>query len=84
MSDTFRESFGDKTKAAVKPDSEKTYLEQGVEAVKGKADSAASTAQPQSQKSYTQEIGDAVSGNSNENQTSLADKAKDALGMNKQ
>ncbi|WWC64874.1 uncharacterized protein I303_107488 [Kwoniella dejecticola CBS 10117] len=84
MSDAGRQSLTDKAGAALKPDSEKTYLEQGKDMLAGKADSAASSAQPQSQKSYTQEIGDAVSGNSNENQSSIADKAKDALGMNKQ
>ncbi|KAK4685774.1 hypothetical protein P7C73_g4366, partial [Tremellales sp. Uapishka_1] len=83
MSDTLRESFGDKAKAAAKPDSQKTYLEQGMDAVKGKTDSAASSAQPDSQKSYTQSAGDAISGNSNENSGSLMDKAKDALGVQK-
>ncbi|KAK6909189.1 hypothetical protein I203_103206 [Kwoniella mangroviensis CBS 8507] len=84
MSDTGRQSLTDKAGAALKPDSEKTYLEQAGDTIKGKSDSAASSAQPQSQKSFTQEIGDAVSGNQNENQSSIADKAKDALGINKQ
>lgn len=44
--------------------------------------SAASSLQPQSQKSTTQKAGDAISGNSNENQSSLLDKAKDTLGLN--
>ncbi|WRT69967.1 uncharacterized protein IL334_006958 [Kwoniella shivajii] len=83
MSDTGRQSLTDKAGAAMKPDSEKTYLEQGKDMLAGKSDSAASSAQPQSQKSFTQEAGDAISGNSNENQTSMADKAKDALGMQK-
>ncbi|WVQ75677.1 hypothetical protein IAR50_005306 [Cryptococcus sp. DSM 104548] len=77
MSDAARQSFTDKAGAALKPDSEKSYLEQAGDTIKGKADSAASSGQPQSQKSYGQEIGDAVSGNSNENQSSITDKAKD-------
>ncbi|WVQ83715.1 hypothetical protein IAT38_005859 [Cryptococcus sp. DSM 104549] len=81
MSDNARQSFTDKAGAALKPDSEKTYVEQAKDTITGKADSAASSAQPQSQKSTTQEIGDAFSGNSNENQSSLADKAKNAFGQ---
>jgi hypothetical protein len=36
---------------------------------------------PQSQKSTTQKVGDAVSSNSNENDQSLLDKAKNAVGL---
>ncbi|KAL0247024.1 hypothetical protein I308_104057 [Cryptococcus tetragattii IND107] len=82
MSDTGRQSLTDKAGAALKPDSEKSYLEQAKDTIGGKTDSAASTAQPQSQKSYTQEIGDAFSGNKNDNQESLTDKAKNAFGAN--
>ncbi|RXK36560.1 hypothetical protein M231_06170 [Tremella mesenterica] len=83
MSDTGRQSATDKAGAALKPDSEKSYLEQAGDAIKGKADSAASTAQPQSQKSYGQGAIDAISGNKNDNQESLMDKAKGALGVEK-
>ncbi|ORY33354.1 heat shock protein 9/12-domain-containing protein [Naematelia encephala] len=83
MSDTGRQSLGDKAEAAVKPDSQKTYLEQGKDMLAGKSDSAASSAQPDSQKSTTQSIGDSLSGNSNENSDSLMNKAKDTLGMQK-
>ncbi|ORX40482.1 heat shock protein 9/12-domain-containing protein [Kockovaella imperatae] len=82
MSDMGRQSFGDKAEAALKPDSQKSYLEQAKDTIAGKADSAASSAQPESQKSWTQQAGDAISGNQNENSGSLLDKAKDALGMN--
>ncbi|KAK0517693.1 hypothetical protein OC835_008079, partial [Tilletia horrida] len=61
----------------LKPDSQKSILEQGKE----KLDSAASSLQPESQKSTTQKIGDSVSGNSNQNQESLLDKAKNAVGL---
>ncbi|KAK1922302.1 heat shock protein 9/12-domain-containing protein [Papiliotrema laurentii] len=80
MSDFGRQSLGDKAGAAMKPDSQKSYLEQAGDAIKGKTDSAASTAQPESQKSYTQQAGDMLSGNKNDNQESLMDKAKNTFG----
>ncbi|KAG7566939.1 hypothetical protein FFLO_01318 [Filobasidium floriforme] len=68
MSDMGRQSLGDKASAAVKPDSEKSYVEQATDYVKGTLDSISSAAQPQDQKSTTQKIGDAVSGdNTNRN-----------------
>ncbi|KAJ9095587.1 hypothetical protein QFC21_005458 [Naganishia friedmannii] len=83
MSDMGRQSVTDKAGAALKPDSQKSVLEQGADMLKGKTDSAASTAQPESQKSFTQQAGDAVSGNSNQNSGSMMDKAKDAMGIQK-
>ena len=50
----------------------------------GKMDNAAGSMQPQGEKSYTQKAGDAFSGGhsaSTNNNSSLLDKAKDALGM---
>ncbi|KAJ9110021.1 hypothetical protein QFC20_003095 [Naganishia adeliensis] len=86
MSDMGRQSLGDKAGAALKPDSQNksppSYLEQGTDMLKGKADSAGSTAQPESQKSFGQQAGDAVSGNQNQNSESLMDKATNALGAN--
>ncbi|KAH9916936.1 heat shock protein 9/12-domain-containing protein [Amylocystis lapponica] len=81
MSDTGRQSLGDKASAALKPDSEKSTTEHWGDKLKGKSDSAASSAQPQSEKSTTQKMGDAFSGNSNETQPSMTQKAKNALGM---
>ncbi|KAF5357397.1 hypothetical protein D9758_005932 [Tetrapyrgos nigripes] len=83
MSDTGRQSLSDKATAALKPDSEKSTTEHLGDKFGGKADSAASTVQPQSEKSTTQKVGDTVSGNSNHDERSMTDKAKDALGMNK-
>ncbi|KAL9936387.1 hypothetical protein V8E36_004455 [Tilletia maclaganii] len=77
-SDAGRRDLTDQIGSNLKPDSQKSFVEQGKE----KLDSFASSAQPQSQKSTTQKIGDSVSGNSNENQSSLLDKAKDTLGLN--
>ncbi|TFK54469.1 hypothetical protein OE88DRAFT_1655144 [Heliocybe sulcata] len=81
MSDTGRQSLGDKAEAALKPDSQKSFTEHAGDKITGKADSAASTAQPQSEKSYTQRAGDTLSGNSNNNDASLMDKAKNAVGL---
>ncbi|KAK0551220.1 hypothetical protein OC846_003359 [Tilletia horrida] len=77
MSDAGRRDLTDQIGSNLKPDSQKSILEQGKE----KLDSAASSLQPESQKSTTQKIGDSVSGNSNENQDSLLSKAKQTLGL---
>ncbi|RPD54750.1 hypothetical protein L226DRAFT_570953 [Lentinus tigrinus ALCF2SS1-7] len=81
MSDTGRQSFTDKATAAIKPDSEKSTTEHFGDKFKGKTDSAASTLQPESEKSTSQQVGDAFSSNSNENQPSLTQKAKNAMGL---
>ncbi|WWD22018.1 hypothetical protein CI109_106506 [Kwoniella shandongensis] len=62
MADAGRESLTDKATSALKPDSEKTYVEQATDYVKGTLDSVASAVQPQQEKSTTQKIGDAVTG----------------------
>ncbi|KAH7913688.1 heat shock protein 9/12-domain-containing protein [Hygrophoropsis aurantiaca] len=81
MSDTGRQSMTDKAGSALKPDSQKSTTEHASDTVKGWSDSAASTVQPQGEKSTTQRMGDSVSGNSNDNQESFVDKAKNAVGM---
>ncbi|WWD00257.1 hypothetical protein V866_007166 [Kwoniella sp. B9012] len=62
MSDVGRESLTDKVTSAAKPDSEKSYVEQATDFVKGKLDAAASVAQPQEEKTTTQKVGDALTG----------------------
>ncbi|KAJ7047001.1 heat shock protein 9/12-domain-containing protein [Mycena alexandri] len=81
MSDTGRQSMTDKAGAALKPDSQKSTTEQMGDHFKGTGDSIASTFQPQSDKSGTQKVGDTFSSNSNNNDQSLLDKAKNAVGM---
>ncbi|OJA11722.1 hypothetical protein AZE42_02107 [Rhizopogon vesiculosus] len=81
MADTGRQSMTDKAASSVKPDSQKSMTEQASDKIKGMSDSTASTAQPQSQKSTTQRAGDTLSGNSNQDQESLTDKAKNAMGL---
>ncbi|EIW68608.1 hypothetical protein TREMEDRAFT_57155 [Tremella mesenterica DSM 1558] len=68
MSDAGRQDFTDKIGDAVKPNSEKTYLEQAQDTIKGALDSVASAVQPQKEKSTTQKVGDALTGdNTNKN-----------------
>ncbi|KAF8733693.1 hypothetical protein AX14_003622 [Amanita brunnescens Koide BX004] len=81
MSDQARQSVTDKVGAAVKPDSEKSLMEQVGDKSKGMADSVASTLQPNSGKSTSQQMTDSLSNNSNENQDSLMTKAKRAMGL---
>ncbi|KAJ7601958.1 heat shock protein 9/12-domain-containing protein [Mycena polygramma] len=83
MSDNSRQSRTDKASSALKPDSQKSTTEQMGDSVKGTGDSIASTLQPQSEKSTSQKAGDTLSGNSNNNDESLMNKAKDAVGMQK-
>ncbi|EIN11690.1 hypothetical protein PUNSTDRAFT_62830 [Punctularia strigosozonata HHB-11173 SS5] len=81
MSQGGRQSFTDKAGAALKPDSQKSNTEHAGDWTKGKMDSAASTVQPQSEKSGTQKMGDTFSGNSNNNDESMMQKAKNAVGL---
>ncbi|KAK8846709.1 hypothetical protein IAR55_005796 [Kwoniella newhampshirensis] len=60
MADAGRESLTDKATSAIKPDSEKSYVEQAGDYIRGTLDSVASAVQPQEEKSTTQKIGDAV------------------------
>ncbi|ODO00411.1 hypothetical protein I350_07051 [Cryptococcus amylolentus CBS 6273] len=62
MSDAGRQSLTDKATSAVKPDSEKSYVEQASDFVSGKLDAVASAVQPQEEKNTTQKVGDAISG----------------------
>jgi len=62
MSDAGRQSFTDKISSAGKPDSQKPYVEQASDFVKGKLDAAASTVQPEHEKSTSQKVGDTVTG----------------------
>ncbi|ETW80700.1 heat shock protein 12.1 [Heterobasidion irregulare TC 32-1] len=79
MSNAGRQSFTDKMGSSMKPDSQKSATEQLGDKAKGMYENVASTVQPE--KSGTQQAGDAISGNSNENQDSIMDKAKNAMGF---
>jgi hypothetical protein len=81
MSQAGRQDFTDKAAAAFKPDSEKSTTEHLGDKFKGNMDSAASTLQPQSDKTTGQKVGDTLSGNSNNNDESLMQKAKNAVGL---
>ncbi|KAF3988665.1 hypothetical protein FT663_02099 [Candidozyma haemuli var. vulneris] len=58
MSDAGRKPFADKVSETVKPDSEKSYLEQGKEAVTDTIDSFAGKNVPDSEKSFGQSVAD--------------------------
>ncbi|KAJ7063451.1 heat shock protein 9/12-domain-containing protein [Mycena amicta] len=81
MSDTGRQSFTDKAGAALKPDSQKSTTEHMGDSIKGTTDSIASTFEPNSQKSTSQQAGDTFSSNSNHNDESLLQKAKNTVGL---
>ncbi|KAF9454638.1 hypothetical protein P691DRAFT_717210 [Macrolepiota fuliginosa MF-IS2] len=81
MSDTGRQSFTNKAESTVKPDSQKSNMEQLGDKMKGTMDSAASSMQPNSQKSDTQHLGDSMTGGANEDKDSMLGKAKNAMGM---
>ncbi|KZV79208.1 hypothetical protein EXIGLDRAFT_632404 [Exidia glandulosa HHB12029] len=84
MSDAGRQSLSDKVGAALKPDSQKTTTEHMGDKFHGKLDNAAGSMQPQGEKSYTQKVGDTFSGGhgaTTNNNSSIVDKAKSALGM---
>ncbi|KAI0276586.1 heat shock protein 9/12-domain-containing protein [Russula aff. rugulosa BPL654] len=79
MSDQTRQSLTDKAANALKPDSEKSTTEHIGDKIKGKADNIASKVQPESEKSSSQKVGDALSVDQGGDDTSLIDKAKNAV-----
>ncbi|KAN0114105.1 Heat shock protein 9/12 domain containing protein [Russula decolorans] len=81
MSDQARQSLTDKAATALKPDSEKSTPEHMGDKIKGKADHIASKVQPESEKSSGQKVGDALSADHGGDDTSLVDKAKNAVGL---
>ena len=60
MSDSYRKDFSDKAAEAVKPDSQKGYVEKGKEFVTDKADQVAGKAQPESEKGVFQGVSDSA------------------------
>jgi hypothetical protein len=92
-----RQSTTDKAASSLKPDSQKSGLEQAGDSIKNTADNVAGSAQPSGEKSATQKASDSVSGSSNdaskqgqsvldqasETVGNAAQSAQDALGMGK-
>ena len=62
MSDAGRQDIGDKVKAAVTPESQKSTGESIGDTLKGKADNVAGKATPEEDKSILQKASDAVFG----------------------
>lgn len=61
MSDTGRKNFTDKASEALKPESEKSYLEQAKETITDYADKAAAYLHPDSEKGVAQNVSDNIS-----------------------
>ncbi|KAM3064881.1 hypothetical protein ACMFMG_011936 [Clarireedia jacksonii] len=68
MSDALRKDNTDKIADKVKPDSQKSTLEQAGDKTSGLADKAAGAVQPSDSKSTTQKVSDSVQGNTDEAQ----------------
>ncbi|CAI4060919.1 lipid-binding protein HSP12 SKDI_06G0530 [Saccharomyces kudriavzevii IFO 1802] len=86
MSDTGRKGFGDKASEALKPDSQKSYAEQGKEFVTDKADKFAGKVQPEENKGVFQGAHDSAQqgkDNAEGQGESLADQARDYMGAAK-
>ncbi|KAK5778403.1 lipid-binding protein HSP12 PWA37_000345 [Arxiozyma heterogenica] len=85
MSDTGRKDFSDKAKEALKPESEKGYVEKGKEYVTDAADKVAGTVQPESNKGVLQGVSDAAKSGKDEAESqkagteSYSEQAKDYL-----
>ena len=60
MSDSYRKDFYDKAAEKVKPDSQKSYAEQGKEFVTDQADKVAGKMQPEQEKGAFQGVNDAA------------------------
>lgn len=78
MSDAGRKDFSDKVSEGLKPDSQKSYMEQGKEKVTNAADRAAAAVTPEENKSGTQGVADAAKrGKEDAGGESYSDTAKD-------
>ncbi|CAI4062012.1 hypothetical protein SUVZ_06G0390 [Saccharomyces uvarum] len=86
MSDTGRKGFGDKASEALKPDSQKSYAEQGKEFVTDKADKLAGKVESNDNKGVFQGVHDSAQqgkDNADSQGESFADQARDYMGAAK-
>ncbi|CAI4060768.1 hypothetical protein N7582_001713 [Saccharomyces uvarum] len=86
MSDTGRKGFGDKASEALKPDSQKSYAEQGKEFVTDKADKVAGKVESNDNKGVFQGVHDSAQqgkDNADSQGESFADQARDYMGAAK-
>lgn len=91
MSDAGRKNFTDKVSESVKPESEKSYLEQAKETVTDGVDKFAAKATPDEQKSFGQSVGDNVQQGhddakaaASEDKATLAETAEQYIGVAKE
>ncbi|CAI1969498.1 hypothetical protein SEUBUCD646_0F00460 [Saccharomyces eubayanus] len=86
MSDTGRKGFGDKASEALKPDSQKSYAEQGKEFITDKADKVAGKVESNDNKGVFQGVHDSAQqgkDNADSQGESFADQARDYMGAAK-
>ncbi|WPG97767.1 Hypothetical protein R9X50_00054800 [Acrodontium crateriforme] len=84
MSDALRQSTTDKIGSSMKPDSQKSTLEQTSDSLKSTADSVGKTLQPESQKSTGQKMTDGATSagdDASKEGKSIIGQAQDALGL---
>lgn len=76
MSDPMRKDFGDKVAEHVKPEQQKSYLDQGKEYLTDAADKVQAKIHPEQNKSTTQKVGDTLEGKSGGKQESWTETAQ--------
>ncbi|CAR28426.1 ZYRO0F03696p [Zygosaccharomyces rouxii] len=76
MSDPTRKGFTEKVSENVKPQEQKSYLEQGKEYLTDSADKVQSKIHPEQDKSATQKVGDTLEGKSGGKQESWSETAQ--------
>lgn len=78
MSDTGRKPFTDKISETIKPESQKTYVEQGKEVVTDALDGVAAKATPNSQKGFGQAVADSAKQGHTDAKTAVQDTKAEA------
>ncbi|KAI9284534.1 heat shock protein 9/12-domain-containing protein [Umbelopsis sp. AD052] len=81
MADQGRKGFGQKMEESLTPQSQKTYAEQGKEALTDGYDKLQAEITPESQKSAHQSAYDSVKGNADDQNKSMLESAKEKLGL---
>ncbi|CAO3665452.1 unnamed protein product [Umbelopsis ramanniana] len=81
MADAGRKGFGQKTEESITPQSQKTYAQQGKEALTDTYDKVQAEITPDSQKSAHQSAYDSVKGEADSQDKSVLQTLKEKMGM---
>ncbi|KAI8576115.1 hypothetical protein K450DRAFT_258547 [Umbelopsis ramanniana AG] len=81
MADAGRKGFGQKMEETMTPQSQKTYAQQGKEALTNGYDKVQAGITPDSQKSAHQSAYDSVKGHADDQNKSILQSAKEKMGM---